>query len=218
MPVEAATSILGAQKQANAANAAGSEQAGAAREALGLQQSIYNDQKANQAPWMQAGTTALGGMQNPDFQRDFTMADFQKDPGYDFRMQQGQQALERSASAQGALQSGAQLKALTQYGQDFASNEYQNAYNRFNNDRNQRFGRLSTIAGMGQNATNALGMAGMNYANQGGQDIMGAGNAMAAAHLGVGQAWANGVNGVNHAYERSQDNMMKMGGMMMGGM
>lgn len=136
---------------------------------------------------------------DPELTRGFTNDDFVKDPGYDFRMKEGQKALERSAAARGGLNSGATMKALSRYGQDFASNEFQNAYNRFNNDRSNRFNRLSSIAGLGQAANQQIGQAGMNYANQVGQNTMGAANAHAAAGIAQGNAWGNSLSTIGQA-------------------
>lgn len=144
---------------------------------------MYNEQRADYEPWSKAGTGALDEMGSADFKRDFKMSDFQEDPGYAFRMAEGQKALERSAAARGGLNSGATMKALSRYGQDFASNEYGNAYNRFNSDRDRRFGRLSSIANLGYNATAARANASMNYGNQYSNNVTGLGNAYAAGHL-----------------------------------
>ena len=129
-----------------------------------------------------------------DLTRRFTNEDFVKDPGYDFRMQEGQKALERSAAARGGLQNGGTMKALAEYGQGFASNEYGNAYNRFTNDQSNRFNRLSSIAGMGQNATNANAAAGQNYAGQVSNNIIGNANAQGAAGIAQGNAWGGALS------------------------
>lgn len=135
---------------------------------------------------------------DPELTRSFTNDDFVKDPGYDFRMQEGQKALERSAAARGGLQSGGTMKALSKYGQDYASNEYQNAYNRFNNDKSTRFNRLSSLAGGGQTAATQLGNAGMNYANNVGQNSMGAANAQGAAGIAGANAWGGALSGLGN--------------------
>lgn len=150
------------------------------------QQSMYDQTRQDQAPWREAGGRALSGMEDADFQRDFSMSDFQKDPGYDFRMKEGMKALQNSASARGSLNSGATMKALTRYGQDFATNEYTNAYNRFNGDRDRRFNRLSNLAGLGQTATNQMQNANTNYGNQMSDLLTGVGNANAASRINQG--------------------------------
>lgn len=192
----AAAGIAGSVIQSNAASDAADQQAAAAHEANQLQEKMYNQTRADNEPWRQAGVSALGGMQNADFSRDFTANDFTKDPGYDFRMNEGQKAIERSAAARGGLQTGGTLKALTQYGQGFASNEYQNAYNRFNADRDRRFGRLSTLAGFGGSANASNASAGANYANNSGANTMGAADAAGAAGMAGANSWAHTLGGI----------------------
>jgi hypothetical protein len=143
---------------------------------------------------------------DPELTRSFGAEDFQADPGYAFRMAEGQKALERSAAARGGLQGGGFAKALTRYNQDQASNEFQNAYNRFNNDKSNRFNRLSAIAGMGQTANNQLGQAGQSYANNAGQNYMGAANAQGAAGIAGANAWNGALSGIGQNW--MQANMM----------
>ena len=130
--------------------------------------------------------------------RRFSLGDFKTDPGYMFRLSEGQKALERSAAAKGMSLSGAQLKALTGYNQNFASNEYGNAYNRFTNDQTNLFNRLSGIAGTGQQANQFVGQMGANTANQIGQNQLAAGNAAAAGWVGGTNALSNGLNTWNN--------------------
>jgi hypothetical protein len=194
--IAAAGAIGGAAISSGAASDAADKQGAAADKATDLQRDIYNQNRADQQPWRNAGITALGQLGNSDFQRDFTVDDFQKDPGYDFRMQEGQKVLERSAAARGGLQSGGTLKALSRYGQDYASNEYNNAYNRFNADRDRRFNRLSSLAGVGQTATSQVGAAGTNFANQAGSNMMGAANAQGAAGMASANAWSGALGSI----------------------
>lgn len=92
-----------------------------------------------------------------DLNRSFTADDFKSlDPGYDFRLKQAQQAIERSQAARGASGGGA-LKELTRYSQDYASNEFQNAFGRFEQNGNDRFARLSGVAGLGLTASTTAG-------------------------------------------------------------
>ncbi len=170
----------------------GAGQAAAAREANRVQKEIYESQKKDLAGYRDLGQLGLREISGnlPDLMDTFSIDDFQKDPGYDFRMQEGQKALERSASARGNLMGGAAAKALTQYGQNFASNEYNNAYNRFNQDRDQRYGKLMDLVGTGQNASAQTGAAGQNYANAYGQNVMGGANAIAAANMADSQVTA----------------------------
>lgn len=155
----------------------------AARDANATQLYMYDQTRQDFAPWREAGVRALGGMEDADYMRDFTMSDFTQDPGYQFRMQEGMKAIERSAAAGGGLNSGRTMKALTQYGQNLAAQEYQNAYDRFNADRDRRFNRLGALAGVGQTAQTQVGQAGQNYANNVSANQIGLGNANAAAHI-----------------------------------
>lgn len=139
------------------------------------------------------------GLQGGELLRNFGMQDFEADPGYAFRQQQGQQAIERGAAARGGLLSGAALKGAQRFGQDLASQEYGNAFNRFQVNQANRFNRLASIAGIGQTATNALNQAGTNFANAmtgiSGQNATNQANAQLAA----GQARTSGYQGIGNA-------------------
>ena len=139
-----------------------------------------------------AGATSPsgGGGQAGDFgslMRDFGAGDFYTDPGYDFRLSEGAKALERSASARGGLFSGGTLKALTRYNQDFASNEFGNAYNRFQENRRTRYNQLAGIAGLGQQTATNLG----NLGYQTSRDIA---NTTIAGMTSAAAARASGYN------------------------
>lgn len=194
--LSAGTGLIGAGMQSSAAKDAAEIQKQSADSATNLQRDIYNQNRSDNEPWRQTGMRALSDLGNADFQRDFTAADFTKDPGYDFRMAEGQKALERSAAARGGLQSGGTLKALSKYGQNFASNEYQNAYNRFNQDRDRRFGRLSSLAGIGQTANSQNAAGASNYANASGEIGMNNANAQANAGIASANAWGNALSGM----------------------
>lgn len=131
---------------------------------------------ADQAKWLGdytgVGLSSLQKMTNGSFADQL-----QNDPGYQFRMKSGQNALESSAAARGNLNSGATLKALQRYGQDFGSNEYQNAY-----------GRLSQLANMGMNASSQLSNAAGNYGQSMNQNAVGLGTALSNNYTGYGNA------------------------------
>lgn len=149
-------------------------------------------------------------------QKPFSMADYQEDPGYQFRLQQGEQALQRAASAGGRLYSGRAMKDLSAYNSGQASQEYGNAYNRYNNDQTTRYNRLSNMAGIGQTANSALSTAGTNYANAAGNNAISTGNNTANAQLAAGnanasgyQSWANSLSGLanNKNFTNNLSNM-----------
>ena len=124
----------------------------------------------------------------------FSQTNWQQDPGYQFRLSEGQKALERSGAAKGMTLSGAQQKAIQGYGQGMASQEYQNSYNRYNTDQNQQYNRLASMAGIGQTANAALGQAGTNYANNVSNNQMQLGAGQSAAALAGGNAWQGAIN------------------------
>jgi len=88
----------------------------------------------------------------------FSPGDLTKDPGYQFRLQQGQQALERSQAARGGMQSGAALKAAQEYGQGLADQTYGEAYQRWLQGQQNTYGMLSGTAGRGQQAAQQQGV------------------------------------------------------------
>jgi hypothetical protein len=214
-----------AQTQATAAQQQGDTQAQAAREALALQERMYERQIGLQEPYRQAGLTGqnrlmelmgLGGNTGAagygKYARDFGTADFQQDPGYAFRLSEGQKALDRQAAARGGLISGGALKAATRYGQEMGSQEYQNAFNRYQTQRTNQLQPLGSLMASGQSAAANQGSAAGQYGTAGGNLITGAGQAigagqygagqsMAAGQLGAGNTWANALGGVGSAYQ-----------------
>lgn len=106
------------------------------------------------------------------------------DPGYQFRLKEGQRNLENSAAARGGLMSGNFLKATTKYGQDYGANEYANIANRY-----------GQLAGVGQVANQSLQSAGQNYANAYGQNVQNAGAARASGYAGRANAITGAING-----------------------
>lgn len=209
MVAAAAVTVVGGVIQGKAAGKAADTQRDAAQSATAAQLQMFNQTRDDQAPWRTAGSTAVGqlgtGTQaGGEFNRNFTMADFNKDPGYQFRMDQGSRALQASAAARGGLMSGGTLKALDRYGQDYASNEYSNAYNRFNNDQSTRFNRLSSIAGLGQTSVGQTGAQSTVVGGQIGSNMIGAGNAQAAGIIGQGNAYSGAVNSLGNFYLQNQ--------------
>lgn len=186
-------SVVGAVATSNAASKAGKSQQAAADKASQTELDQFYQNREDMAPWREAGEAALeqmvaGGKAGGEFNREFTLADFTKDPGYEFRRQEGQRGVEAGAAARGGVLSGAALKGVTRYNQDYSSGEYQNAYNRFNNDKTQRFNRLASVAGVGQTATRDVAQQGAQTASNVAQNQIGAGNAQASSYVGQGNA------------------------------
>jgi hypothetical protein len=201
-----------AKTQASAARAAADAQVAAADRAAEAQREMFERQVELQEPFRQGGLTAqnrlmalLGLAGEPTapgygrYARDFSMADYEADPGYGFRMSEGMKALERSAAARGGLLSGTTLKGVQRFGQDLASQEYQNAFNRYQINRAAQLNPLQSLMGAGQTSTNVLTNAAGDVGRGVGGTYMGAGAAQAAGLTGAGQARASGYVGATNA-------------------
>lgn len=204
-----------ANKQAAAAGDASAAQLQAQRETNEMQWDMYEQNRKDQEPWRKAGEVALGQLgtglkAGGEFNRNFTLKDFQADPGYAFRQSEGQKAIDNSAAARGSSLSGATLKALTRYGQDTASAEYQNSYNRWNNDVSNRFNRISGVAGTGQQAVNQIGAYGQQTASNIAQGNMNTANNVASNTIQAGNARASGYVGTANAINSGLNNYMTL--------
>jgi len=194
--VGAAASLGGAAIQAGAAGSAAEEQAAAAERSRQLQETMYGQQREDLSAYRQAGTTALSQLADPSLTRQFTQADFQADPGYEFRMAEGQKAIERSASARGGIAGGRTMKELSRFGQGLASQEYGAAYGRFTGGQERRMRQLSGIAGLGQaSAAQTAAQAGQ-FGRSAGAAMQDIGTAQAAGTIGAGQAYAGGLSNI----------------------
>ena len=221
-----ATAIVGsAVVGASTAKSAAKTQAAAAGQAADIQQQQYEQTRADQAPYREAGYNALANLQstagNVPAAFRFGASDYQADPGYAFRLAEGQKALDRQAAARGGLISGGALRAAQRYGQEMGSQEFGNAYNRaltgYNTDvarENQLYNRQAALAGIGQTATNLVGQAGQNYATNVGNLMTGAGAAQAAGQVGMANALTGGLgtylnysqgNALLNALQRNQN-------------
>jgi hypothetical protein len=183
------SAVIGAASSRSAAKA----QAGAADRAADLQQEQFERQVELQAPFREAGVRALPELEAASRYTPFGMEQFRADPGYAFRMSEGMKGLERSAAARGGLLSGSMLKGIQRFGQDLGSQEYMNAFNRYQTERNARLNPLQSLAGMSQTATNQLGAAGQNYATNAGNAFGAAGQARASGYMGTANAISGGV-------------------------
>lgn len=203
------SAVVGGVVASNAAGDAADAQVDAARTASQTELAMFNQNRKDMQPWRDAGTQALdqltaGTVPGGQFDRKFTLADFNKDPGYQFRMDEGQRGIEAGAAARGGVLNGGTLKALTRYGQDFASGEYNNVYNRFNNDQTTRFNRLSSLAGTGQTATRDVATMGTQVAGNIANNQIGAGNARASGYVGTANAVNSGVQTLGNWYVQNQ--------------
>jgi hypothetical protein len=137
---------------------------------------------------------------------DFTPANFlaNQDPGYAFRMSEGLKGLERSAAARGGMLSGSALKGIQRYSQGLASDEYQNAFNRFQTQRANTLNPFASLGGVAQSASNTMGTAAGAFGQQMGANIIGAGNAMAAGQVGQANAISQGLGQGINFYQNQQ--------------
>jgi hypothetical protein len=178
----------------NAAGNAADTQAAASDRAAQLQNEQYKQTREDQMPWMQAGGRALNKLEGAVDYTPFGMSQFQADPGYAFRLSEGQKALERTAAARGGLISGGAFKAATRYGQDMGSQEYTNAFNRYQTERAAKLQPLQSLAGVGQTTANQLGQAGASNAANVGNLMTSGAAAQAAGQVGQANAFNQGVS------------------------
>lgn len=215
--LSAGASIIGGAMSSSAASKAASAQRAAADQSAALQREMFDKQVELQAPFRAGGLTAqnqlmtLLGLAPPTgenavpglnvdttspnfgkYARDFSMADYTADPGYAFRLSEGLKGLDAQAAARGGLISGAALKAAQNYGQNAASAEYQNAYNRYQTNRANQLNPLQSLMGAGQTGANALTSAAGNLGTNLGNTAMAAGNAQATGYI-------NSSNAINNA-------------------
>lgn len=233
--------MKGANAQANAASQAGYLNYLAQEDALNFQKQEWNTQQQNLAPWLQTGKAGLSqlaqllgiGKDNgtggygsllQGFNTPFvapTAATEQNDPGYQFRLKQGDIALENSAAARGGLLSSGTAKEEQQFGQDYASNEYQNVYNRslqnwenqfnvFETNQANTYNRLAGISGMGQQTAATLGQQGQNAASNIGNIYMTGAQAQGQDLMAAGQARASGYASLANVFGSSFGNLSQL--------
>jgi len=196
--VGGAVSMRGASKAAKA-------QTRAAKRSDARLEAANRRQEELQEPFRQAGLTAQseimrllgvgGDATAPGYgsmAKQFGMDQFQQDPGYAFRQSESLKAMERSAAARGNLLSGSTMKGIQRFSQDLASQEYQNAFNRYQVERAARLNPLQSLMGSGQSAANIMTGAAGNL-----------GQGLAAGELAAGQARASGYVGQANALNQA---------------
>jgi hypothetical protein len=208
--VGAGASLFGSSQASKSADKAAKQQKKAAKIAAAQQKAALERQIGLQEPFRQVGVNALAQYPTaaaPSY-TPFGMPQFQADPGYNFRMAEGMKALERSAAARGLLQSGGTLKGIQQYGQNVASDEYQNAFSRYMLEqermRNERLAPLEYQIGLGQAAAsgqaanvgttaNSLSELTQALGNIGAQRAVAQGNIAASTAGNIGNMFAQGA-------------------------
>jgi hypothetical protein len=245
--VGAGASLIGGLMSSNATQQASNAQVAASEKATGIQKQVSDEQLALQKemfnkeielqePFRQAGLKGQNRLMDllglsgntgvSDYgiaNRNFAPSDLTTDPGYQFRLNEGLKALDANAAARGGLISGAALKAATAYGQDMGSQEYQNAFNRYQTNRSNLLNPLQSLTGQAQTASGvmgnaAAGNAGMgsntlaNYGNNASNLAVGSGNAQASGYIGQANAWNNALSGVANAAGQYSTGMARYGG------
>ena len=196
------TAVVGSYLSSEASKSAAQTQANAANNATAQQQNALNQQIALNKPFYDVGVAANQGLST---QTPYTPAAFNynqnTDPGTQFRLTQGLNAMNATAAARGGLISGNALKAGQDYGQAAGSQEYQNAFNRYlasnaqnlqaynTNTANQQF-----LANQGQSSANNTANSIGNFGNSAASNTIGAGNALAAGQVGSANAYTGGAS------------------------
>ena len=203
--------VIGGGATAIASGKAAKTQAKAAEQATAAQKDALDKQIALQEPFRQGGLTAqdqimqylgIGGDKNApgygSLAKSFGETDFQQDPGYAFRQSEGMKALERSAAARGNLLSGSTLKGVQRFGQDLASQEYQNAFNRYQVERSAKLNPLQSLMGSGQSATNVMTGATGQFGQNEASNLYNAGQARASGYIGQSNALNQALGGITN--------------------
>jgi hypothetical protein len=200
------SSLIGAAASSSAAN----RQAGAAEAATAAQREALDKQIALNQPFYDVGVNATNRLANQQ-QYTPTAFNYEADPGYAFRFNEGMKGLNAAAAARGGLISGNALRAATDYGQASGSQEYQNAYNRYltNNAQNLQAYNTNTanqqyLANLGQSSANNQANQIGNFGNAAAGNMIGAANAGAAGTIGTTNALTSGV-GTYLNYNQNQN-------------
>lgn len=194
------SNLVGGIMGGSAAKKAAAQQAAAIREAAQIQERMFQQQRADAAPYREQGYVALRDIeaQKPYFTGRFEdYRDQYLDPSMEFRRKLGEQTTARMLNVGSGALSGNTLRGLEEFGQNLASTEYANAFNRFQGERGQIYNTLANIAGMGQNAVNTGIQASQQAASNLGQLAVGQGQAMAAGTVGHANAYSNAFGGMS---------------------
>ena len=211
-----AAAVVGGGVASSAIGAAGSESAAqtaasASNQAAATQLAMFNTTQQNLSPYMQSGSTANNALNtymginsngtinsSAPGQQQFSAAQYQQSPGYQWQLQQGLGAIENSASNAGGIVSGNTLKALQTYGQGLANQDYQQAYQNYTANQQNMYNELSGIKTAGQNAAANLGTTSANVGSSVAANQTAAGSALASGTLGVTNALSGATNNISN--------------------
>jgi hypothetical protein len=217
----AGASLLGAGASVYGSTKAAEAQKEAANQANATQLQMYNQQRADLAPYTQAGGEGLNALRTylgvgdntsaanyGGYNQRFGMDQFTADPGYAFRLSEGMKGLNANAAARGGLISGAALKAATNYGQQAGSQEYTNAFNRFMQQKEAERTGYGDLARIGQASAAGQAAAAGQYGTAAAQNYANAGQAQASGYVGA----TNAINqGLSQGISQYQTNSLLSG-------
>ena len=191
--ISGGASYLGAREQAKSTDRATEE---------GRRQ--FERQVQLQAPFREGGLQALNKLIPMAMNyKPFSLKDFEVDPGYEFRRREGLRAIENSALAGGMGRSGSTLRGLTRYGQELGSEEFMNAFNRYQTNRSAEMNPLLSLAGAAQTSSNTLSDAAGRLGEQIGSNLIQGGVARASGYAGIANAANAGLSNYL-AYQQNQ--------------
>ena len=191
--ISGGASYLGAREQAKSTDRATEE---------GRRQ--FERQVQLQAPFREGGIQALNKLIPMAMNyKPFSLKDFEVDPGYEFRRREGLRAIENSALASGMGRSGSTLRGLTRYGQELGSEEFMNAFNRYQTNRSAEMNPLLSLAGAAQTSSNTLSDAAGRLGEQIGSNLIQGGVARASGYAGIANAANTGLSNYL-AYQQNQ--------------
>lgn len=191
--ISGGASYLGAREQAKSTDRATEE---------GRRQ--FERQVQLQAPFREGGIQALNKLIPMAMNyKPFSLKDFEVDPGYEFRRREGLRAIENSALAGGMGRSGSTLRGLTRYGQELGSEEFMNAFNRYQTNRSAEMNPLLSLAGAAQTSSNTLSDAAGRLGEQIGSNLIQGGVARASGYAGIANAANAGLSNYL-AYQQNQ--------------
>ena len=191
--ISGGASYLGAKEQAKSTDRATEE---------GRRQ--FERQVELQRPFREGGIQALNKLIPMAMNyKPFSLKDFEVDPGYEFRRREGLRAIENSALASGMGRSGSTLRGLTRYGQELGSEEFMNAFNRYQTNRSAEMNPLLSLAGAAQTSSNTLSDAAGRLGEQIGSNLIQGGVARASGYAGIANAANTGLSNYL-AYQQNQ--------------
>lgn len=189
--VYAAAAVGGALLSNNASKSANKSQERATELANETQRYQYDTTRADNTPLLSARNASLARLQSllgiDGSGGGIDPNKVMQDPGYQFGMSQGQNAISNQMAARGMRNSGAAAMAAGRYANDYATTHYDQALNR-------QLNPLQSLAGLGQSGANTIAAAGQNMANNVSNNQSALGNAQAANALAQGNNWAGLAN------------------------